>query len=172
MTTNIKPSKLKLKCPNCNSELLYIVPYELDKEIYDKIVHKDGLLFFAIQYVLDDNNYSYSANQTYLKDIELDFCLQSDNGNIIEIVEVKMFKTDRPADTQIGNIRDAVVQIKKSVDKLVEIDLGFKTIQHSLVTNISSESVYKQAKIELDKDMKDYNIKLYTMNDYYIKLKG
>ena len=83
-----------------------------------------------------------------------------------------MFKTDRPADTQIGNIRDAVVQIKKSVDKLVEIDLGFKTIQHSLVTNISSESVYKQAKIELDKDMKDYNIKLYTMNDYYIKLKG
>ena len=171
LTTNIKPSKLKLKCPSCNNEMLYIVPYELEKEIYENIVHKDGLLFFAIKQVLEDNNYKFNTNQTFLKDIELDFCLLNNTDQICEIIEVKMFKTDRPEDTQVGNIREAVSQLKKAIDKLAEIDTGYKIIQHSLVTNIKNENIYKQAKIELDKDLKEYNIKLYTMSDYYTKLK-
>ena len=172
VTTNVKPSKLKLKCPNCNSEMLYIIPFELDRNIYKNIVHKDGVLFFAIKHLLEENNYKYLSNQTFLKDVEIDFCLQSENEKIYEIVEVKMFKIDRPFDTQVGNIRDAVSKFKKAIDKLVEIDLGYKTtVKHSLVTNITDDSIYKQAKSELNTDLKEYKIELYTMNDYYVKLK-
>lgn len=171
LTTNIKPSKLELKCPNCNGKMLYIVPYELEKSIYENIVHKDGLLFLAIKSVLDNENYKYVENQTFLKDVEIDFCIKSDSEQITEIVEVKMFKTDRPDDTQIGNIREAVSKLKLATDKLIEIDLGFKTVHKSLVTNIENDFVYKQAKLQLENDLKTYNINLYTMNDYYTKLK-
>lgn len=170
LTTNIKPSKIKLKCPACNKELLYIVPYELDKKIYDDIVHKDGLLFFAIQHLLEKNNYLYKPNQTFLKDVELDFCLINELQQVYEIVEVKMFKTDRPDDTQVGNIRQAVAQMKDAINKLTEIDLGYKSIQHSIVTNIANDLVYKEARKELENDLREYNIILYTMADFYAKL--
>jgi hypothetical protein len=170
LTINIKPSKLKLKCPSCNHELLYIVPYELESTIYNNIVNKDGLLFFAIKHVLETYNFPFVANQTFLKDIEFDFCLLADNQQVLEIIEVKMFKTDRPVDTQVGNIREAISKIKKAIDKLSQTDLGYKSIPKSLVTNIVSELVYKQAKFELELDLKTYNIEIYTMNEFYVKL--
>lgn len=171
LTLNIKPSALKMKCPNCGKELLYIVPYELEKAIYQHIVHKDGLLFFAIQYLLEQYNYKYQPNATFTPDIEIDFCLLNDLNQYYEIIEVKMFKSDRPFDTQIGNIREAVSQTKKMVDKLVSVYPVYKKIPKSIVTNISSDTVYKLAKKELDKDLTEYNIKLYTVADFYVKTK-
>ena len=171
LTLNIKPSGLKFKCPCCSKELFYIVPFELEKTIYDYIVHKDGLLFFAIQYLFEQYNYTYIPNYIQKPDIELDFCLTNEQNLIYEIIEVKMFKTDRPIDTQIGNIRDAVSKIKKAVDKLTTIDPNFKTIQKSLVTNISSDEIYKHSRVELSKDLKDYNIVLYSISDFYYKIK-
>jgi hypothetical protein len=171
LTTNIKPSKLKLKCPNCNKEALYIVPYELNKSIYDHIVHKDGLLFAAIEHLFQENNYTFKVNFTLLEDIEFDFCLLNDKGQIYEIIEVKMFKTDRPDDTQIGNIRQAVGQMKAAIDKLTPHDSGYKTIKHSIVTNLIKDAVYKAANIELEKDLKEYNIDLYSVSDFYSKIK-
>jgi len=82
-----------------------------------------------------------------------------------------MFKTDRPEDTQLSNIRDAVAQIKKAINKLVTIYPDYKTIPKSIVTNISSDSICKLAKKELDKDLKEYNIAFYTICDFYIKTK-
>ena len=94
------------------------------------------------------------------------------NKNIYELVEIKMFKTDRPEDTQIGNLRSAVGQLKKIIDKLsTEVDERFKSIQHSIVTNIYNDSVYKKANIELMQDLNEYNIKIYTIEDYYMKIK-
>lgn len=171
LTLDIKPSSLKLKCPSCSKELYYIVPYELNKVIYENIVHKDGLLFFAIQYLLEQYNYKFVHNHTQPPDIELDFCLLNDQQLIYEIVEVKMFKTDRPEDTQLGNIRDAVLQTKKAIDKLVSINPNYKTISKSIVTNIKSNTVYKLAKKELEKDLEEYNIFLYTVSDFYIRIK-
>ncbi|MGE0636571.1 MAG: hypothetical protein AB7P01_09025 [Bacteroidia bacterium] len=171
LTTNIKPSKLKIKCPACGKELFYIVPYELDKTIYDNIVHKDGLLFFAIKHLLEQYNYKYQPNVIFPPDIELDFCLINEQGLYSEIIEVKMFKTDRPDDTQIGNIRGAVSQTKKDIDKLISVHSGYKTIQKSIVTNISNDNVYKQATKELEKDLNEYNIVLYTIADFYTKIK-
>lgn len=171
LTLNIKPSSLKLKCPSCAKELFYIVPYELDNEIYNNIVHKDGILFFAIQYLLEQYNYKFIPNHHYPPDIEFDFCLLNEEQLIYEIIEVKMFKTDRPEDTQLSNIRDAVAQIKKAINKLVTIYPDYKTIPKSIVTNISSDSICKLAKKELDKDLKEYNIAFYTICDFYIKTK-
>lgn len=171
LTLNIKPSRLKLKCPSCAKELFYIVPYELDKGIYDNIVHKDGVLFYAIKHLLEQYDYSFVENQIYQPDIELDICLVNEQKLVYEIVEVKMFKTDRPNDTQVGNIREAVSQTKRAIDKLTSIDPNYKTIQKSIVTNISNDTVYKIAKSELEKDMREYNIGLYTILDFYHKIK-
>lgn len=171
LTINIKPTSLKLKCPCCNKELFYIVPYELDKSIYDNIVHKDGLLFFAIKHLLEQYNYKFNHNRTQQPDIEIDFCLLNEQNLIYEIVEVKMYKTDRPDDTQIGNLREAVSQIKKMIDKLMTVLPDYKAVQKSIVTNITRDSVYKIARRELEKDLKDYNISLYTISDFHAKIK-
>jgi len=172
LTLNLKPSSLKIKCPNCKKEMHYIVPYELDLDIYKSVIHKDGILFNALKYLFEENNYSFSSNQTFLKDVEIDFCLEDVNKNIYELVEIKMFKTDRPEDTQIGNLRSAVGQLKKIIDKLsTEVDERFKSIQHSIVTNIYNDSVYKKANIELMQDLNEYNIKIYTIDNYYMKIK-
>jgi hypothetical protein len=171
MTINIKPTNLKLKCPSCSKELFYIVPYELDKSIYDNIVHKDGLLFFAIKHLLEQYNYRFIHNAIQQPDIEIDFCLLNEQNLIYEIIEVKMFKTDRPDDTQIGNIREAVSQTKKMIDKLVTVNPDYKTVQKSIVTNITNDTVYKTARRELEKDLKEYNITFYTIMDFYTKIK-
>src|SRR6218665_1733185 len=167
VTTDIKPSKLKLKCPQCLSELLYIIPYELDETIYKHIVNKDGLLIYAVQYLLEKSNYSFQLNQTFLTDIEVDICLINGQNQIYEIIEVKMFKTNRPDDTQIGNIKTAVSQMKTTIDKLCQIDLGFKTIKHSIVTNISSDSIYNKVQKELEQDLIEYQISIYSIQDFY-----
>ncbi len=171
LTMNIKPSNLAMKCPACKKELYYIVPYELNKTIYNHIVHKDGLLFFAIEYLLERHNYKFIKNNTFPPDIELDFSLLNEDDLVYEIIEVKMFKTDRPKDTQVGNLREAVSKIKNAIKKLVKIAPNYKTIQKSIVTNLIDNIVLKTAKSELEKDLKEYNIDIYTINDFYQKVK-
>lgn len=171
LTLDIKPSKLKLKCPSCAKELFYIVPYELEKTVYDDIVHKDGLLFFAIGHLLEQQNYRFVQNHLLPPDVELDYCLLNEHNLIFEIVEVKMFKNDRPDDTQVGNLRDAVSQVKKAVAKLMKSDPNFKAIPKSIVTNISDQNVYKQARKELEQDLAEYNISLYAPSDFYMRVK-
>lgn len=171
LTTNLKPSNLKLKCPCCKRELLYIIPYELNKCIYDDIVHPDGLLFFAIKHLLEEYNYPFVANKHEGTDIELDFCLLNKDEYISELVEVKMYKTDRPLDTQISNIKDAISQTKKMADKLVKIQPLSKGLPISIVSNITNESVYKTVKKELVSDLKKYNIGIYSIEDFYARIK-
>jgi hypothetical protein len=170
ITSNIKPTKLKMKCPSCSKELSYMVPYELDEQIYKNIVHPDGLLFFAIQYLLELNKIPFQINQVYLKDVELDICLFDSNNQIYEVIELKMFKTDRPEDTQISNIKTSVSKIKNAINKLLEIDTGYKTIAYSLITNITNNNVLEEAKRELESDLKTYNISIYKPVDFYQKI--
>lgn len=170
LTINLKPSHLKMKCPCCKKELFYIVPYELNKSLYDQIVHKDGLLFFAIEYLLEKSGYKFICNQNQLHDVEIDFSLLNEQGLIYELIEVKMFKQDRPIDTQIGNIREAVSQTKKAVNKLMSIDPNYKRLSKSIVTNITDDAVYSLANRELVTDLKEYNITLYSMSTFYKKI--
>lgn len=171
LTMNIKPSSLKMKCPCCKQELFYIAPYELDKTIYNHIVHNDGLLFFAIQNLLVQYNYKFIANLKQPPDIEIDFILVNENNEPVELIEVKMFKTDRPYDTQVGNIKETVSQTKKAVEKLIKLNPNYKHIPKSIVTNLANAQIQKTAKKSLDHDLKEYNINLYTINDFYIKIK-
>lgn len=170
LTTNLKPSCLKINCPNCQEEMHYIVPYEIDTDIYKNIIHKDGILFFAIKYLLNENHCLYKENQIYLEDVEIDFCLINSIQNN-EFIEIKMFKTDRPEDTQITNLKNSISQIKKIIDKLRNTkNPSFNAIQYSLVTNLTNNNVYKKANIELEDDLREFNIKIYSMEDYYAKL--
>lgn len=170
LTLNVKPSKLNLTCPSCFNELLYIAPYELNKEVYDKIVHKDGLLFFAIKYLFEQNNIKYIPNYLFKPDIEFDFCITNDEDHILKIVEIKMFKTDRPTYIQIGNIKDSILQMKKSIDKLLHSNINFKDTRKIIVTNLPNNDVYKKAKIDNEKDLLEYNIEIISIYEFEINL--
>ena len=170
ITSDLKPSNLKIKCPGCGKEVLYIIPYELEKSIYNHIIHNDGILFFAIQYLFQEHQTKHLSNHKLLGDIEFDFCLLNEDGLVEEIIEVKMFKTDRPIDTQVGNIRSAVAQIKKSIDKMVKIESGYKHISKSIVTNINDDEVYKIANSQLKSDLDQYNIDIYTIDDFKARM--
>src|SRR5690606_35255267 len=60
--SELKPSKNKMKCPNCDKEMLYIIPYRIYEEVYKDIVHSDGILTFAIEYLLLEKGYNYTLN--------------------------------------------------------------------------------------------------------------
>jgi DNA-directed RNA polymerase subunit RPC12/RpoP len=170
ITSDLKPSKLKMKCPGCGKEILYIVPYELDENIYNHIIDNDGILFFAIQYLFEKHQVKHLSNHKILGDIEFDFCLLNEDNLIQEIIEVKMFKTGRPTDTQIGNIRSSVGQIKKSIDKIVKIESGYQYVTKSLVTNINDDNINKLAIQELKSDLDKYNINIYTIDDFKARM--
>ncbi|KAF5040499.1 hypothetical protein DSECCO2_532850 [anaerobic digester metagenome] len=171
LTLDVKPSKLKMKCPNCKHELFYVVPYELDKTIYNHIVHKDGLLFFAIKYLLQNYDYKFSPNVVCPPNLEFDFCLINESGMYNEIIEVKMYKKDRPIDTQVKNLKDAVSQVKKAVDKLCDFDPNYKLIPKSIVTNLSDEKVFSIIETDCAFDLKEYNIQLYSIKGFHQKIK-
>lgn len=118
-----------------------------------------------------DNNFNFSTNQTFLNDIELDICIKNERNEIAEIIEIKMFKTNRPIDTQVSNLRDAVSKIKIATENLTTINPNFKHLNKSLITNITDSQVYLQAKEELQEDIKNYNINLCTINDFYNRIK-
>jgi hypothetical protein len=123
-----------------------------------------------VQYLLEEHQFNFVSNQKFLGDVEFDFCIVNDEKEILEIIEIKMFKTDRPLDTQVGNIRSAVAQLKKAINKVEKEQIGYKTLYKSLITNITDDNVYNIAKSELSKDLQEYNINIYTANDFKIRL--
>ncbi len=145
VSLNVTPSKVKLKCPNCNKEVFYLAPYKIHSEITNHITHKDGLLFFAIKSCLLDKGISFLENYIIGPDIEIDIAITKNQG-ILEIIEVKQFKTDRPEDTQLHNLRDALSKIGKRRQKLIEIDGNYEYVRFSLMTNISDPELINEAK--------------------------
>lgn len=163
ITTNIKPSKLAIKCPNCSKETYYIVPYRINEVIYRQIIHDDGLLIFAIKNLLEEKKIKFEVDKRFLQDVQIDVLLLNNDNLISEALEVKMFKTDRPKDTQIGNLRQCVGQIKKIKEKMQNAGQGdWNSLPYAVVTNITDEEVIKLATEELKQDLKDYNIHLLT----------
>ncbi len=174
INTNISPSKLNLKCPACNDETFFAVPYELCKEIYSHVKHKDGILFHALHYLINNLSIPHKLNLTLLKDVEIDICLLNKNEIITEIIEVKMFKSDRPKDTLIGNLKQVFHQIKKMRSKLITSDKTFDKKKYSIITNIECNDIISEACGQLSSEMKEFNVKIYSPHNYkkYLEQNG
>lgn len=172
ITINVKPSKLLIKCPNCSKEVFYAVPYKIHPDIYTHIIHSDGLLFFAIKHLLDDTKTNHRADEKYLHDVQIDFTIYDEVGFPAEAYEVKMFKTDRPTDTTIKNLKETVGQVKKIKEKMSAINPEWKNLPYLIISNINNEDIIFQATQETKTDSEEYNISIISPKTLYKKLKS
>lgn len=170
--TNIPPGKLKLNCPSCNEETFFAVPFSICKEIYEHITHQDGLLFHAIKYLVHSFSIRHEVDKIIPKDIQIDICILNNQSEIIEIIEIKMFKRDRPKDTKIGNLKDAFEQIEKMRTKLIKQHQGFGHIKYSIVSNIGDDEVINETKKKIGKKLREINTEIYSPEGYRNYLKN
>lgn len=164
-TCDISPSKLKFKCPNCNKETYFMVPYQIDRELYEHITDNDGLLANAISFLLDKHNIKYKRNYNLESKNEVDFVIMNGN-NINGLIEVKMFRNDKSSDVQQTDILATISQVKKTKKKLVDIDPRYRNVEHIIISNITDEEIYQKVREKAEKDISDHKIFLMSPDDF------
>lgn len=163
---NIDPNKLnKLKCPVCNSELNYFVPYELNTEIYNIVKSQDGLLLDAYCNILEKNKYHYTTNQRFLDNIEID-CIFSDT-NFTYIVEAKMYKLNTDTDKLKSKIREHFGKLIKDVARLQKLpEFNGIVLKPILLLNVIDTNLVQEIEMEL----KEKNTELIAQNTRILNL--
>jgi hypothetical protein len=157
-TVNVTPSKVRLKCPACEKETFFAVPYEIDGSLFELIKSKDGLLFYAVKYLLDSRGYSCFENVHVPKDVEIDIVVRNKNGLVTDVFEIKMFKTDRPDDTTLSNLREALSKFETTRKKLTAIDKQYLSANFNLVTNLDHEELGTDLDTLKSTDFKKINV--------------
>lgn len=154
---NIPPNKLKFKCPNCGKEVYYMVPYQINRNLYNHIIDPDGVLAQAISYLLNQHKIKYERNVNLENLNEIDFVIKDDNI-ITGIIEIKMFRTDKGQDAKVKNLKETVSQVKKTKKKLIEKNSDYSKLECIIVTNITDEEIYEIATEKCALDIDEYNI--------------
>ncbi|WP_456438784.1 hypothetical protein [Psychroserpens sp.] len=149
----LSPHKLKdLKCPICSSQLTYFIPYQLDKEIYDIIKEKDGLILSALTNKLKEYNFTYLTNKTFLNDIEIDCMYEAVLGKqkVTFIVETKMLKLNTSKNKLKNKIRKHYGKLLEDINRLKDLkEFKGKTIKPLLLVNVTDTNLISQLDIEL-----------------------
>lgn len=165
ITCNILPSKIKVKCPQCNKDTNYLVPYFIIDELFEHIKHQDGLLFFAIEYLLKAYKIEHIKNVNIEGCNELDFVLK--NRNIFSgILEIKMFKNNKTDEVKVKNLMETIYQMKKSKSKLASKNKLFSNIPSFLISNISEKEIINTARTSLRDDLREYNFQIFSPNEF------
>lgn len=164
-TVNAPPSKIKIKCPICTQELFYLAAYEITTEIFNHIQSKDGLLLKAICYLADRKGIVYDCNSHILGDVEADIVFYQEKS-ISDIVEVKMYKTDRPEDTTETNLETDLRKFLSNREKLVKNSPAFAKVQFHFVTNILQEDYYFHLRDTFRSELKSKNVSVYSPKQY------
>lgn len=172
MTLNVTPGKVKLKCPNCAKEVFFLAPYQICNDVFNMLVHKDGLLFFAIGYLLKKKQLKFVTNQFYIPDIEIDFQILNLQNQITDIIEIKNFKTDRPDDTQITNLRDGLKRFLDSRNKLINSNPSYSEVKFHFVTNLRTEVFYNKLKEAFKEELSNTFIKVYSPEGFKQQFKN
>lgn len=141
VTLNVRPSKTKLKCPNCNKDLFYLVPYKIEDSIFEDICDRDGLLSGALSHLLSTNKVNFKRNVSIGKDVEIDIAILNNVNQITNIIEVKMLKTNRPFDTTIATLKEEMGKFIKAREKLLKINLEYANVNFHFVTNTISNQL-------------------------------
>ncbi|MES2288065.1 MAG: hypothetical protein V4547_20430 [Bacteroidota bacterium] len=145
----IDPKKLqKFACPICNTPLTYYVPYELDKDIYEIVKTKDGLLLDALVDKLKRNKINCELNKIHLNDIEID-CIYKLN-NIVYVVECKMYKQITTPAKLKSKFKEHYSKLIKDVVRIQkEANQPIKGIIPILLVNINDDKLLMEALQEL-----------------------
>jgi hypothetical protein len=168
-TIKAKPSKIALKCPICNKETAYLSPYRINDSVFEKITHKDGLVMFAVTYLLEENGYNCTQNFHIPTDIELDLVAFKDGRNAV-IFELKMYKTDTPEHTQKSNLNKAVSQAIKTRSRISDLNNQFVTADFYIVTNYKNLELIKETREEHREELREKKIKLLSLGELYEKI--
>jgi hypothetical protein len=145
MTLKVVPSKVKLKCPNCNKDVFYLAPYKIHDSIYNDITSQDGLIFSAVKQLFDSHKITYASNVTTGHDIEIDFQIVNKDKIITGIVETKMYKTDRPSEVILTNLKEGLRKLLNARNKLLVIDGGYVHVDFHYLTNVTDEQLLRAA---------------------------
>ena len=146
----LKPRRTKkLKCPACGENLTYFIPYKLNKEIYEIVNSKDGLLLDALEHTLDEKGINYKSNMFFGKDIEVDSSFEY-NG-CLHIVEVKMFKSDNTTPRKLKQkVKSALNKLNKDVVRIAELSQNYKQVFPILLVNLQNDSIIDEIQSEIE----------------------
>lgn len=138
------------------------------KDIFNLITSKDGLLFGAIEGLLALNRIAFQPNVKHGKDIEVDIQILTKNRQIItDIIEVKMFKTDRTDDTKISNLRNGLKKFMDARQKLIAVNKGFENVRYHFVTNLQEDNLYGQVRDEFKSELGKMHLSLCDQEGMY-----
>ncbi|MBS4065283.1 MAG: hypothetical protein KGZ74_12025 [Chitinophagaceae bacterium] len=165
ITLNVRPSKTKLKCPNCNKDLFYLVPYKIEDSIFEDICDKDGLLSGALSHLLSTNKINFKRNVSIGKDVEIDIAVLNSENQITDIIEVKMFKTNRPFDTTIATLKEEMGKFIKAREKLLKINLDYANVNFHFVTNTISNQLKATLETTFSEVTKSGRVFINTISD-------
>lgn len=164
-TIKAKPSKINLKCPICKNDSFYLAPYRINDEIFNHITQKDGLIKEAVKYLLIENGLNVKENYILPPDIELDL-FASNNENHSVIVELKMYKTDTPYNTQLANLNTAINKLINAKLKILKLDRSFNNVSSILISNYQDKDLLAEVRIEHKTKMKELKIKIFTLGEF------
>ena len=163
---NITPSKLKFKCPNCNKEPYFMVPYQIDRELFNHIIHPDGLLAFSISFLLNQYGIRHKRSVNLENQNEVDFVIGG-SQRVNTIIEIKMFRNDKSSDALVKNLQEAISQMKKTKKKLVEKNSVYNETEIIIIANILDDSIYQTAREKCASDIKNYRIFIMSPDEFF-----
>lgn len=163
VTLNVTPSKVKLKCPNCNQEVFYLAPYRLHEDIVKDILAKDGLLSGAISYLLEGHKIKFQRNIKREADIELDIEIYNKLNTVTDIVEIKTLRTDKTEDVLISNLSEGLTKFIIAYDKLVQSNPKFRNVRFHYITNLDHAELYTQLRSTFRQQLRERPITIHTL---------
>lgn len=167
VTLNVTPSKVKLKCPNCEKAVFYLAPYKLHDDIFSDIISKDGLIQEALCSLLSENKIIHLRNPFYGKDIEVDIQLMNKNRQITDIIELKMYKSDRPNDVLITNLSEGFSKFMSMQEKLKQVDSHFSNVRFHFLTNLTNKLLIRELKTTFKNQLLQNKVTIHSMDSMY-----
>ncbi|MFC3809755.1 hypothetical protein [Lacihabitans lacunae] len=154
-----------LKCPFCNTELTYFVPYELNTEIYEVVKSKDGLLLDAFCNTLLENEINFSINDKFLGDIEVDCIFEDESKKYV--AEVKMYKLNTTIEKLKSKVRNHFGKLKEDAERLLTLpEFQKKELIPILLINFQDNNFIDELQAELklaNKDELSQNIRILNL---------
>lgn len=160
--STVEPSKLRIACLKCNSEMHVLSMIEINEFIVQRILSQDGLLSTAVAWLLDEKKlqWDYKVFNKY----EKDFVCELPHGNLL--IEIKMYHTAKN-ETSIKGI--LTQDIKQLVDHIKELKEGNQSLIGSyLVYNFDlsefAQSIKNILEFRFPAEAKEHNIRVIGYN--------
>ena len=110
-SSRLSPHQACLPCPKCQKEMMWATLYDVHPIIRESCLSKDGCLGEAARWLFQKHSIPYEQGTYTSSDFELDF--QFSLGDRRILLECKMYKTNKDAETIESNISKAVAQAAK-----------------------------------------------------------